>query len=430
MIKYHRLNHSHRNLFQLILRGFRLLSRYGFSARKMEFKLDQYLEILHQYDITPTIPITGVILKRHPQIAQKLSKNGVELAGHGYKHIDYTKLSDDEISEHFIHIGEAFRKNNISLSGFRFPYLKHDRICFQGLRNSHFKWDSSSTVYWDVVKDIKIERKKYRNYENMLKQYSYKDSVTYMSLPRFVDNILEIPVSLPDDDLLERGNMEDNNLATKVWGEILRQTHSRGELFSLQVHPERIHIFKEALEKILENSRQLSPKVWTANLGSIYDWWEEKKSFSAGLNFKSNGEYEVDLKCSPRATVLVRSHHLGNDQFYKGSSLMKERKFLIKSDRCPTIGIPKDSSVQLIQFLKNEGFIFELSEMKEKYSIYLDTFGKFSEEDEMRALEIIHKSKSPLIRFWRWPNECKSALCITGDIDALTSFDFLGRLFC
>jgi len=83
---------------------------------------------------------------------------------------------------------------------------------------------------------------------------------------------------------------------------------------------------------------------------------------------------------------------LENEQFYNDFRLIRERTFSVKSPKCPIIGIPKDSSPELLHFLKNEGFIFEISEQKEKYSLYLDNFRKFSEKDEMKALEIIDTS--------------------------------------
>ena len=84
-------------------------------------------------------------------------------------------------------------------------------------------------------------------------------------------------------------------------------------------------------------------------------------------------------------------------------------------------------SEELGNFLKNEGFIFEASEEKEQYSFYLDNFRTFSEDDEMKALEIINDDNSPLIRFWRWPNNCRSCFSVTGDIDSITIYDFANR---
>jgi len=58
-------------------------------------------------------------------------------------------------------------------------------------------------------------------------------------LPRFIGNTLEIPASLPDDDLLfDRLGIRDDNLLAQTRGKILKQTHSRGELFTLQIPKE------------------------------------------------------------------------------------------------------------------------------------------------------------------------------------------------
>ena len=48
-----------------------------------------------------------------------------------------------------------------------------------------------------------------------------------------------------------------------------------------------------------------------------------------------------------------------------------------------------------------------------------------------RLLAQIEGGDFPLVRLGRWPNGARSALCVTGDIDALTIWDyglrFLGR---
>ena len=51
----------------------------------------------------------------------------------------------------------------------------------------------------------------------------------------------------------------------------------------------------------------------------------------------------------------------------------------------------------------------------------------FSEKEEMQILKTIHNNDTPLIRFWRWPDGCQSALSVTGDIDAITVVDFFNR---
>jgi peptidoglycan/xylan/chitin deacetylase (PgdA/CDA1 family) len=421
------LNHTHLNYFQFILRSLKILVRYGLSRKKMESKMDKYLEILNPYGIRPTFSIPGEVLNNHSEVARKYFKKGVEFAVHGNRHIDYSSLSYHDSLRDLKEAVRCFKENNIFSSGCRFPYLKYGRECMAALRELPFKWDSSRTILWEVMEGMKFHPKKLRNYENMLNQYQYKCSSGYLSLPRYDDGLLEIPVSLPDDDLLERLGLTGTDVIEEIWMRIFEQSYTRGELFNLQLHPERILIFKDVLVSIVDRVRGLIPGVWVCQVGDIWKWWEEKQGFYVDVSSVGNGVYEVDVKCSPRGTLLIRSNSLKSSQFYSGFSIQNERKFKMKTGKAPIIGIPKDSPFKLIDFLNNEGFIFEMNEDTDKYSLYLNRLKNFSEENEMKALETIHNSKSPLIRFWRWPNECQSALSITGDIDALTLIDyFLG----
>ena len=52
----------------------------------------------------------------------------------------------------------------------------------------------------------------------------------------------------------------------------------------------------------------------------------------------------------------------------------------------------------------------------------------FDHHQERAILAEIDASPAPLVRLWRWPNGAQSALAVTGDIDALTLFDFGLRL--
>ena len=40
----------------------------------------------------------------------------------------------------------------------------------------------------------------------------------------------------------------------------------------------------------------------------------------------------------------------------------------------------------------------------------------------------IENSRTPLVRFWPWPDGQRSALCLTGDLDALSLADYATRL--
>jgi hypothetical protein len=67
----------------------------------------------------------------------------------------------------------------------------------------------------------------------------------------------------------------------------------------------------------------------------------------------------------------------------------------------------------------------EVSEDPALYGAYVDASSlEWSEAD---VLDAIDRAPGPLVRVWRWPHGARSALAVTGDIDALTLFDFAVR---
>ena len=63
------------------------------------------------------------------------------------------------------------------------------------------------------------------------------------------------------------------------------------------------------------------------------------------------------------------------------------------------------------------------------YSIYLDQRGEITPALEMDIVQTVEASPSTLVRFGAWPDGSRSALSITGDIDAMTLVDFMLRLW-
>jgi hypothetical protein len=49
---------------------------------------------------------------------------------------------------------------------------------------------------------------------------------------------------------------------------------------------------------------------------------------------------------------------------------------------------------------------------------------QFAAEDKCLLLAQIEETDSPLVRLGRWPDGAQSALAVTGDIDALTLWDY------
>lgn len=426
MIRIPKAHLTHKGLTNLSKRAITIFRNYGISTKQMESNLIHYLNVLKPYAVTPTFPITANLLNRNRNFLKKLNNLKVDFAIHGNRHVDHTKLSEDELIEHIHRAINSFKKNKIPFGGFRFPYLKSSPLCLKTLSLHDVKWDSSESVYWDVLPAKKFSKRKMKNFHSMLDQYAYHQACESVSLPRFTNGILEIPVSLPDDDLLHRLGIHQERLIKEIWENILYQTHARGELFCLQLHPERIKDFDASLISIVEKAQSLMPPIWVTSLNDIYLWWREKLAYKVDIMQVAETAFVAEVTCSSRASVIIKSIN-GESKKIPGENLRLNNCIKITSLKRPIVGVSKRSSKKLKQFLKNEGFVFEFTDNCKNYDVYLD-FPNFTEKDEREIIEAIFRDSQNLIRFARWPNPYQSALSLSGDIDALSTFDFMGRL--
>jgi hypothetical protein len=237
---------------------------------------------------------------------------------------------------------------------------------------------------------------------------------------------------MPDDEIMvDRLGITGEKEISDIWGAILDRTYSLGELFTIQLHPERIRYCESALLDVMLEARKLKPSVWVATLQEITDWWREKDGFSFKIRHLENNTYEVQADCSDRATILLKkcTASVPVKKWFDGYQSITERNFVIQSPKRPVIGVGRDSSSAAIEFLRDEGYIVEPGTESDNCGIYLGSLKQFNETDERRLSREIESSGAPLLRYWRWPAQSRSACSITGDIDSITLIDFALRVF-
>lgn len=416
----------------LLRRTATVFNRFGVSQRKIEVKLNKYVSVTEGFGCVPTLPITAVTLDRHPQLIKELSRRGVEFAVHGYIHADHRALSLAEQIRHFKKAIEIFQSRSIPFVGFRAPYLRSNEDTLEALRSLKFAYDSSWAVHWNVLDKSKLCKSGWREYERLLDFYQARDADRHLSLPRFVDGFVEIPVSIPDDEaLVDRLGLVGNREVTDVWQAIFQQTYARGELFTVQLHHERISFCEMALGAILQQAQEAEPAVWITTLGEIAEWWRERTGFTFQMDQHGTEEWQIKANCTERATVLLRNCRANKptSEWAGGYQSIDARDFVLQTTERPSIGVAPNSSPDAIAFLRGEGFPVEVSDRGENYGIYFDNLTHFSESDEKPVCEAIQESKSPLIRYWRWPGNARSSMAVTGDIDSITLVDFVMRVF-
>jgi peptidoglycan/xylan/chitin deacetylase (PgdA/CDA1 family) len=408
-----------------------IVQRYGITSKNMRDNLNLFEKILDKYECGATIPIPAVVLKRHRKMMmQEFNKQCFEFAIHGFVHNDYSTLSIHEQELQLQKATDIFNDLDINAEGFRGPYLGWNEDTLAVLKNAGIIYDSDETFIWDVIDEVMFPSRCRSAYHKILQMYKPNNAREYIVIPHTVNGLVRIPVSLPDDEMLvDRLNITGSETG-EIWKNMLDESYVRGELFTLQLHPERIRICARALETVLAESRNRNPGIWIAQLREIAKWWKERSKFSMEIKGK-DGEYVVDIDCSDEATILLKNNIEIEQakEWYSDYKTMDCNAFKVKSSFPPFIGVCPGAPKGLVSLLKEEGFYVEESTAKDKFKIYFDfDYNDFEERDKLSIIRKIDGSDAPLVRIWKWPHGARSALSITGDIDAMNIWDYVRRI--
>ncbi len=419
-----------RSVDNFISRVYSISKHYGLDVHKYKRSLLDFINLMKKYNFKPTLPVTAIVLEKNPNLFHYLQSLGVEFAVHGYLHIDYSNMDKDTLFAHLKNAKEIFQRNNISFSGFRYPYLRKDKEKINFLAKSGFEWDSSQVVSWFFYKKDIFPENIWKNYQRILATYEPIDNETFFTLPYFIDGMVEIPVSVPDDEILiERLRLHDGGYVQSIWENMFHETIRNREMMILQVHPERFYNYRFALEHLL-NLSSLNKDAWTASLGEIAEWWKERNNFQFQVKKISNNRFRVLSNTTERATILIKNGLLNSRRKMDNYTIITGNHWEISSPVQPVIGVDPDSNMKIMQFLKEEGFPCEIiSDSSLQYAFSINHRGKLTYKDKRHYLDSINNCPNPVFRFWRWPYNNKACFAVTGDIDSVNIWDFFTRFY-
>ncbi|HEY8785690.1 MAG TPA: polysaccharide deacetylase family protein [Candidatus Limnocylindria bacterium] len=377
--------------------------------------LRRYVELTRAVNAYPSLPVTAVVLRRHPRLIAEFAAQGVEFAIHGLVHNDHAVLGLEQQLESIARAARYFGEARIPFTGFRGPYLRYSGATDVALRALGIRYHSSQGIHFPVLSDA---ARRADGYRRALAFYGSWDADRVVSRPRFVDGLVHIPVSLPDDEMMIERLRLSHAAQIEAWKRILATTYRDGELFTVMLHPERIFECGEALAAVLAEARSLAD-VWIARLDEIAEWWHRRSAVKLEVREISPGRFSaVAVGALELALVLSRQgtdHALGK----AGQAI----EFC--SGVRPWVGVDESAPDDLVAFLREEGYLVERSAEKTRFATFIRG-GDWSERGVLAQLE---GSAAPIVRVARWPTGVKSALAVTGDIDSLTLGDFALRIW-
>lgn len=407
-----------------------LLGRYGLTPTKAADRVAESVQWLAELGCAPTFPVPARVIQGHPQFFRMLQEAGVEISVHGYDHVALAEYPPAEASGELVKAVEVFSRHGIESHGFRCPYLACTRDLIDALPQGLFDYSSNLAIEWNDLAAASEPAKEAAVAEVLHRVYKPASAGEVVSTPSVCSGLVEIPVSLPDDLELHDARRLDPVGMGRVWNEILCRTHQRGELFVLMFHPELTRQCRQSLSMVLDQASDLVPVVWIARLRDVSSWWREKATFSVDVQPTPVG-LQLSFLCSERATILVRGLELDGSQVpWDGAyGRLADPILQVPAEPRPFLGLDGDVPERTASFLREQGYLLDTGLTAPRCATYLDaeTLGRLSSEVEL--IEFVEESRGPLVRYGRWPNGAKSALSITGDLDALSLLDYASRLF-
>jgi hypothetical protein len=398
-------------------------AHYGLGPRRMEDRLRSVLKIVEPFGGVATLPITAAAVQRHPRVAARVADLGIEFAVHGLYHVDHIGLDPVVQDRQVAEARELFASAGLPAVGFRAPYLRWNEDTLHALLENGFRYDSSQSMHWPIAPEMETDA-----YRRVLEFYGSLSAAEHPVLPRTEHGLIRIPCCLPDDEsVVDRLAVPNPEAIADLWADVWRRTHERGELFTMQVHPERIGPCGPGISRVLEAAAADPGGVWLASLGEIADWWIARPTGTVDVERVDEGRHRVGWSGPNGATMLVRGEtDPGGERWAGASRRVLAPTFEVRSDRRPCIGVHPSSDAALTTFLRDQGYVVETAGDPATHTIHLHR-ERFAREDELALLDRIETDPAPLIRFGRWPNGARSALAITGDVDALTIWDYVAR---
>jgi hypothetical protein len=400
-------------------------SRYGTSPRRMDKRLADVHGIVEAYGGRATLPVTAAAGRRNPSVIAKFAALGIEFAVHGYTHVDHRLLSAEDQEQQLRRAREELQSVGGRVTGFRAPYLRANEDTIQAVRRNGFIYDSSQAFHWPIDDEIETEA-----YRRGLGFCSSVPAADYPLVPWSEDGVVRIPCCLPDDEAIVDRLRLLPAVADELWVSMLDATAQSGELFVLALHPERIESCRSGVLAVLEAAQRWRPRIWLARLEEVADWWRRRSDATVLVEEDDTRSLRVKVRGPAGVTILARGMNVVGEPWSDGYVRIQQTDFLVPAGPRPFLGVHPSSPPSLTAFLREQGYIVESTVAPGSHSHFLrrESFPRSHQRPLLRELD---QADFPLVRLGRWPNGARSALSITGDVDALTIWDyafrFLGR---
>ena len=303
-----------------------------------------------------------------------------------------------------------------------------------------FHYESNIAVLHDVV-DLEAFTPLIRSgFAKSLQLFQATPCNAYALRPHFEGELLRIPTSIPDDEMLfDRLRITDPQEVGGIWSRIMQRVYDVGGLYVLKFSPRTWGTLPTGPGNVTGVCAWTTAARLDNAHGDIAQWWNERRLFTFSVTSLGNQRWQAEVACSERATILVR--HLTVEDgpvrpWHGADERVERRSFILNAATCPCIAVSQQTPQEVVTFLAEQGYaaVRSTREHMPNYAMYIDKPGglgsalEVQTESKRTLVEQIEALEMPLLRFGCWPDGNRAALAISGDIDSITAQDFFLRI--
>src|SRR5579884_799130 len=393
-----------------------IISRFGVSAGKSRRQLERLTSILDRHGVRATLPVTAVTARRNPEVLHWLRDRGVEIAAHGFVHNDFSAVTSRRQWEDVFRARDELAALGLPVRGWRCPYSRWNADTLLALKASGFDYDATPVYAWPAfdAEGIEMTPAERADYERVCSLFGVRDASRSAVLPQEIDGLVQIPMSIPqDEDMVDRLGLSQDQM-TRVWLRVLHDSRELRELFVICLHPERVEICSEALDATLREATSLSD-VWVPTLGEISDWWRARSQATIEVSPNGgNGSWQVRVAALASASLMLGDRKLPTSG-----------RVTIEATEKPVVTFGPQWPQEALDRVRGAGYIVERD--SDGRGVDPATFAS-PNDDPGTIIRMLNQHQDRLLRLQPWPSGYRSCLAVSGDIDALTLFDFAMRL--
>jgi peptidoglycan/xylan/chitin deacetylase (PgdA/CDA1 family) len=226
--------------------------------------LDNIYNAIEPFLAKFTFPISASVAMKNPDLTHEILNRGHEVGIHGFKHLNYSYLTETQQKNDIEMAVAAFNAMNIKIKGFRAPYNAYTEATPKLLEKHGFLWDIG--IGYDP---------KYK--ENL---YPFR-----IEIDNHDSNFICFSLNRWSDDLMiDMQGLSCTQIAKTLKGVIKRASESCGVVM-FDLHPIRIGQPKyiDALRELVQYGTELNG--WFPTVTEAADYWSKHSRWKHNAKF-------------------------------------------------------------------------------------------------------------------------------------------------